>query len=160
MIAPVPTRSGSDSRLVAWAFGAVLRAARETAGMTQEVLAERADCDRTYPSLLERGLRQPTIGMMIDIAGALRVEPAALVNLTIARLRERGAKTWHRTFRSWHQGRRPSSGRCLSQQRSGWLARLLRRIDCARETTHSARKKECREGPLVYRVHLQTAQRE
>jgi transcriptional regulator with XRE-family HTH domain len=93
MIAPVPTLSGSAPRQVACAFGATLRAAREAAGITQEALAELADCDRTYPSLLERGLRQPTIGMMIDIADALRVEPAALVNLTIARLRERGART-------------------------------------------------------------------
>src|SRR6267154_2716736 len=51
-----------DPRQVARAFGAILRAARVAAGLSQEVLAERADCDRTYPSLLERLLRQPTIG--------------------------------------------------------------------------------------------------
>jgi transcriptional regulator with XRE-family HTH domain len=76
-----------DPRQVARAFGAILRAARVAAGLSQEVLAERADCDRTYPSLLERGLRQPTIGKVIDIAGALHMEPTALVTLTIARLR-------------------------------------------------------------------------
>jgi len=51
---------------------------------------QQPDCDRTYPSLLERGLRQPTIGKVIGIAEALHIEPAALVNMTIARLRERG----------------------------------------------------------------------
>jgi transcriptional regulator with XRE-family HTH domain len=76
---------------VAKAFGAVLRAARVAAGISQEVLAERADCDRTYPSLLERGLRQPTIGKVIEIAGALHLDPAALVNMTVARLRGGGA---------------------------------------------------------------------
>jgi len=84
--------SGLEPRQVAKAFGTVLRAARETAGISQELLAERADCDRTYPSLLERGLRQPTIGKVIDIAGALRVEAASLVNMTIVRLRERGVE--------------------------------------------------------------------
>jgi transcriptional regulator with XRE-family HTH domain len=82
--------NGLDPRQVAKAFGAVLRTARVSAGIPQEVLAERADCDRTYPSLLERGLRQPTIGKVIDMAGALHLEPSVLLNLTIARLRERG----------------------------------------------------------------------
>jgi transcriptional regulator with XRE-family HTH domain len=82
--------SALDPRQVAKAFGAILRAARVAAGISQEVLAERADCDRTYPSLLERGLRQPTIGKVMDLASALHQEPAALVNMTVARLRERG----------------------------------------------------------------------
>jgi transcriptional regulator with XRE-family HTH domain len=79
-----------DSRLVARAFGATLKAARADAGISQETLAERADCDRTYPSLLERGLRQPTISMIIDLAGAPHVEATALVAMTLARLRGGG----------------------------------------------------------------------
>jgi hypothetical protein len=43
-------------RQVAKAFGAVLRAAGVAAGISQQVLAERADCDRTYPSLLHLSL--------------------------------------------------------------------------------------------------------
>jgi transcriptional regulator with XRE-family HTH domain len=82
--------SALDPHQVARAFGAILRAVRIDAGITQEVLAERADCDRTYPSLLERGLRQPTIGTVIDIAGALHVEPAALFTMTVSRLRACG----------------------------------------------------------------------
>ena len=77
-----------DRDRVAHAFGAILRAARLAAGVTQEVLAERADCDRTFPSLLERGLRTPTLPVPIDIAHALGVEPAALVSETLKRLRE------------------------------------------------------------------------
>ncbi len=80
--------SALDPRQVARAFGVTLKAVRADAGISQEVLAERADCDRTYPSLLERGLRQPTISVLIDIASALGVEPASLVNMTIARLPE------------------------------------------------------------------------
>jgi transcriptional regulator with XRE-family HTH domain len=82
--------SALDPRQAAKTFGAILRAARLAAGISQEVLAERAGCDRTYASVLERGLRQPTIGKVIDIAGALHLEPAVLINLTIERLRERG----------------------------------------------------------------------
>jgi hypothetical protein len=44
----------------------------------------------TYPSLLERGRRQPTLAIMLRLARALAMEPAELVNRTIARLRERG----------------------------------------------------------------------
>jgi transcriptional regulator with XRE-family HTH domain len=50
-------------------------------------LAELADIERTYPSLIERGLRQPTIGRVIAIAYALRIEPRKLVTMTVARLR-------------------------------------------------------------------------
>ncbi len=63
------------------------RAARTDAGISQEVLAERADIDRTYPSLMERGLRQPTLGMVVTIADALRIEPGKLVTTTVTRLR-------------------------------------------------------------------------
>jgi transcriptional regulator with XRE-family HTH domain len=76
-----------DRRRVATAFGAILRTARAGAGISQEELAERADIDRTYPSLLERGLRQPTLSKVIDIANAIGIEPAVLVTLTVARIR-------------------------------------------------------------------------
>jgi transcriptional regulator with XRE-family HTH domain len=72
---------------VAKAFGAVLRTVRTGAGFSQEDLAEGADIDRTYPSLLERGLRQPTLGKLIAIANALGVEAATLVTRTVERLR-------------------------------------------------------------------------
>jgi transcriptional regulator with XRE-family HTH domain len=77
-------------RQVAKAFGVVLRNLRRDAGISQEELAEVADIDRTYPSLLERGLRQPTIGKVIAIAGALGIDATTLVSLTVARLRKEG----------------------------------------------------------------------
>jgi transcriptional regulator with XRE-family HTH domain len=64
---------------VALAFGAALKIARTAARLSQEQLAELADLDRTTPSLYERGLRQPTVGTVIAIAEALRVDPALLV---------------------------------------------------------------------------------
>jgi transcriptional regulator with XRE-family HTH domain len=73
---------------VAVAFGWVLRSLRRARGLSQEDLAAIADLDRTYPSLLERGLRTPTLTVVIDFGRALRVEPAQLVSATIERLRE------------------------------------------------------------------------
>jgi DNA-binding XRE family transcriptional regulator len=52
----------SERRRVGLAFGAALRAARKHKGMTQEQLADAAGFDRTFPTLLERGLRTPTLG--------------------------------------------------------------------------------------------------
>jgi transcriptional regulator with XRE-family HTH domain len=83
----VPAPYERDHRRVAIAFAGVLKLARNGAGISQEKLAEVADIDRTYPSLLERGLRQPTLAVLIAVAYALEIEPALLVTMTVARLR-------------------------------------------------------------------------
>jgi len=67
---------------VAAAFGEVLRDCRSKAGISQEALAGVADVDRTYISLLERGLRQPTLDTLFKLARALGVAPATLVSRT------------------------------------------------------------------------------
>jgi transcriptional regulator with XRE-family HTH domain len=75
---------------VARIFSPLLRKARLDAGMTQEVLAEEADMDRTYPSLLERGMRNPTLFEILKLSVALEQRPGRLVELTASRLvRER-----------------------------------------------------------------------
>jgi transcriptional regulator with XRE-family HTH domain len=61
------------------AFGRVLRESRQERRLSQEVLAELADLDRTTPSLLERGLRQPTLGVVFLLGRALEVDPRELV---------------------------------------------------------------------------------
>jgi DNA-binding XRE family transcriptional regulator len=77
-----------ERRRVARAFGGVLKQARHRQGLTQEALSEGANIDRTYPSLLERGLRTPTLPVVIEVAQALGVEPAQLASETLERLRE------------------------------------------------------------------------
>lgn len=72
---------------VARAFGLALRAARIAQGMSQDQLSETCDMDRTYPSLLERGLRGPTVTMLLRLAYALGIEPSRLVTDTVERLR-------------------------------------------------------------------------
>lgn len=60
-------------------FGKVLRTLREGKKLSQEKLAEYCDLDRTYISLLERGLRQPSISTIFKIADALDISPSELV---------------------------------------------------------------------------------
>ena len=64
---------------VAKAFGRVLRKLRKKKGMSQEDLAADAELDRTYPSLLERGKRTPTLTVLFAIAKVLGICAATLV---------------------------------------------------------------------------------
>jgi transcriptional regulator with XRE-family HTH domain len=66
-------------RDLAKAFGWALRSTRVRNGISQDQLSELCDVDRTYPSLLERGLRAPTLAMVFRIANALDVEPTMIV---------------------------------------------------------------------------------
>jgi transcriptional regulator with XRE-family HTH domain len=60
-------------------FGKVLRELREANHISQEKLAEYCELDRTYISLLERGLRQPTITTIFKLAKALNISPSKLM---------------------------------------------------------------------------------
>jgi transcriptional regulator with XRE-family HTH domain len=64
---------------VAMAFGRVLREERRARGLSQEELASRGDFDRTYPSLLERGLRTPTLTAVFRLADVLGISASTLV---------------------------------------------------------------------------------
>ncbi len=55
------------------AFGLVLRSRRMRAGVSQERLAELADLHRTYVSQIERGMKSPSLRVIIAIAAALGV---------------------------------------------------------------------------------------
>jgi transcriptional regulator with XRE-family HTH domain len=72
------------AKTVAVAFGQVLRDCRDKVGLSQEELAGRADVDRTYVSLLERGRRQPSLEMLFKLSQALGVAPATLVSRAAA----------------------------------------------------------------------------
>lgn len=73
---------------VAIAFGDVLKALREDAGLSQEEFARLARMHRTTPSLYERGLRQPTLTYLFVIALVLEIEAEQLVADTRFRLQE------------------------------------------------------------------------
>ena len=56
-----------------------MRAVREKLGMSQEEVAERAGVDRTYISILERGLKSPTLDTMEKICAALGTLPERVI---------------------------------------------------------------------------------
>ena len=65
--------------MIAETFGKVLQEIRMENHISQEKLAEYSDLDRTYISLLERGLRQPTITTIFKLAKALKISPSSLI---------------------------------------------------------------------------------
>ena len=60
-------------------FGRIVRRRREAAGMSQEALALEAGLHPTYISLLERGLRNPSLVTVQVLAGSLETTMASLV---------------------------------------------------------------------------------
>lgn len=68
-------------------FGTVLRELRENKKLSQEKLAEFCDLDRTYISLLERGLRQPTLTTLFKLSDALNIKPSELVEMVDIKLK-------------------------------------------------------------------------
>jgi transcriptional regulator with XRE-family HTH domain len=60
-------------------FGWVLRQFRKDINFSQEKLSQESGLDRTYISLLERGLRQPTLTSLLKLAAALGVSTVNLV---------------------------------------------------------------------------------
>jgi transcriptional regulator with XRE-family HTH domain len=61
------------------AFGKALREFRKTRDVSQERLGLTAGLDRTYISLVERGLRSPTIRTVVLLAEVLGVRPSEIV---------------------------------------------------------------------------------
>ena len=60
-------------------FGKILRKKRTLKGFTQHELADTAKLDRTYISMLERGLRKPSLEVVINIANVLDLSGADFV---------------------------------------------------------------------------------
>ncbi|HEX7059651.1 MAG TPA: helix-turn-helix transcriptional regulator [Solirubrobacterales bacterium] len=59
-------------------FAVNLRKARLKQGISQEELGFRCDLHRTEVSLLERGGREPRLGTIVKLAGALDTTPDRL----------------------------------------------------------------------------------
>ncbi len=57
-----------------------LKKFRIDADLSQEELAEQSGVDRTYISGIERGVRNPTIVMLWQIASVLKIEPWQLLH--------------------------------------------------------------------------------
>lgn len=55
------------------AFGVVLRNLRTNSGLSQEELALESGLDRSFISLLERGLRQPTLKTILQLVDTMKI---------------------------------------------------------------------------------------
>lgn len=62
-------------------FGNKIREIRKQQGVSQEGLADLADLDRTYIGGIERGIRNPSLRNIGNIAKALKVKPKDLFDL-------------------------------------------------------------------------------
>ena len=61
------------------AFGQALREIRQKRELSQEQLGFDSGLDRTYISLVERGIRSPTIRTVVKLAEVLNVTPSEMV---------------------------------------------------------------------------------
>lgn len=62
------------------AFGLALREIRQSKEISQERLGLDAGFDRTYISLIERGINSPTIRTVVKLAAILQVAPSKIVH--------------------------------------------------------------------------------
>ena len=69
----------SEDRSLSRAFGATVRVWRNDIGISQEAFAHICGLDRTYVSLIERGIRNPTIKTVWTVAKALGKRPSDLL---------------------------------------------------------------------------------
>jgi len=60
-------------------FGREIARLRKQVGISQEELAFRAEVHRTYISQLERGLKSPTLSMILKLSRALKASANRLV---------------------------------------------------------------------------------
>ena len=75
-----------DTHTAAQVFGQIVRRRRLRARMSQETLAAEAACHPTYISLVERGLRNPSLNTLLKLAGALDGPAWKLIRETEAQL--------------------------------------------------------------------------
>jgi len=68
-----------DFKIYKKTFGKVLQSIRLKKGLSQEKLALDCGLDRTFISMLERGLRQPSLTTIVKISNTLQIKPSKLL---------------------------------------------------------------------------------
>ena len=62
------------------AFGQTLRHFRKKINLSQEKLSQESGLDRSYISLLERGLRQPSLTSILKLSKALKIPSTTIIS--------------------------------------------------------------------------------
>ena len=74
-------------------FAVVLQKQRKAKRLSQAILAEKADCDSTMISLIERKIRNPTLNLADSLAQGLEIRLSQLIkDAEDLRLKERTTK--------------------------------------------------------------------
>jgi transcriptional regulator with XRE-family HTH domain len=73
----IQPRSGPER-----AFGEVLRQLRKSRELSQEELGDICNSERTFISMLERGLVSPTLRTIVKLSTALGLSPSAMLQRT------------------------------------------------------------------------------
>lgn len=76
------------------AFGLVIRELRNQLDISQEKLALISDMDRTFISLLERGLRQPSLKSILRLSESLKIRPGELIDRVVEKLPQNTKATY------------------------------------------------------------------
>lgn len=85
-----PTRRGTSFEpIAASVFGEVIRTERVRQAIAQDQFALLANVDRSYYGKLERGERQPSLALILRIAGGLGVSASEIIALVEERLTAR-----------------------------------------------------------------------
>lgn len=69
-------------------FGLLLKQLRKEKGVSQEQLAHDSSLDRTYISMLERGIYQPSLETIFALTKSLNISPSVLVSTLEERLKK------------------------------------------------------------------------
>lgn len=75
----MPRESTRRDQALNRVLGQVIFEERQRAGITQAALAERAGVHAMYISQLERGMKSPTVRVLVDLARALGTRPSLLM---------------------------------------------------------------------------------
>jgi len=78
-------------------FAAALKATRKARGLSQEAFSDVSS--RTYLSLLERGLKNPTLNKVNELCETMEVHPLTLLTLAYAGDRKGADKLFARVLR-------------------------------------------------------------
>lgn len=78
------------------AFAKALQEMRKERGMSQEALGFESGYHRTYISMLERGIHNPSLRTILSVSSALGVSATKIVQ----RVEEKLGKNWKRESRS------------------------------------------------------------
>lgn len=80
LIAIIVAAMKSRMEKICKTLGENVKASRLAMGISQEELAFRAELDRTYISQIERGVGNPSLGVLVKISTVLSAEISELLN--------------------------------------------------------------------------------